>query len=148
MTFGLGRDLNVEIAGLIADLIGRISIGGIQGGRIVLGGSSGSEGGSGTPPGGFVGQLIQKNAAYDTDELMSVQTTSASSLLDNLNHIRAWLDPARWLRAQAQDPPDMTLYVRPGIVYFSSGSPPTVFAGGNSPTFTAPGSDAKIDCSI
>lgn len=144
MTFALGRDFNVEIAGLVDEQIARLSMG-FQGGKPNLGGGPGPDGGSGLPPSGFVGQLIQKKVAYDTSEALSVETTSGSSLLDNLNHIRAWLDPARWLRAQAQSPPDMTLYVRPAVVYFTSGSPPTVFPGGNSPAFTAPPSQDRID---
>jgi len=144
MTFALGRDFNVEIAGLVAEEIARLSMG-FQGGKPNLGGGPGPDGGSGLPPTGFSGQLIQKKSAYDTTEGMSVETTSGSSLLDNLNHIRAWLDPARWLRAQAQSPPDMTLYVRPGIVYFTGWGAPTVFGGGNSPAFTAPPSQNRID---
>jgi len=56
---------------------------------LALGGTSGSSGGAGSPPGGFLGMLIQTKIAYDTSELASVTITSGStSLLDNLNHIR------------------------------------------------------------
>lgn len=56
---------------------------------INLGGLSGVGGGIGTPPGGFVGQLIQTRVAYDDDELATSFTPlSGMSLLDNLNHIR------------------------------------------------------------
>ena len=51
-----------------------------------LGGASGSGGGSGTPSGGVLGQLIQGNVTYDTSELSSA--SGSSSLLDNLNHLR------------------------------------------------------------
>lgn len=60
-------------------------------GRVNLGGASGGGGGAGSPPGGFLGKLKQTKVAYDTDELASLSTGSDSSLLDNLNHIRARL---------------------------------------------------------
>lgn len=53
-----------------------------------LGGTSGSSGGVGAPPAGFLGMLIQSRVAYDTTEAATAATTSGSSLLDNLNHIR------------------------------------------------------------
>ncbi len=53
---------------------------------IYLGGSSGSNGGVGVPPGGFIGSLIQTKVAYDTTEAESL--LGSSSLVDNLNHIR------------------------------------------------------------
>lgn len=55
---------------------------------LVLGGSSGSNGGLGGPPGGFVGHLPQKRVAYDTSESETLVVPSGASLLDNLNHIR------------------------------------------------------------
>jgi hypothetical protein len=56
---------------------------------INLGGVSGSGGGAGIPPAGFVGQLVQTRVAYDADELATLYTPpSGMSLLDNLNHIR------------------------------------------------------------
>jgi hypothetical protein len=55
---------------------------------IYLGGSSGTTGGSGAPPGGFIGKLAQQYVAYDTSEAETLSTGSKSSLLDNLNHIR------------------------------------------------------------
>jgi len=58
---------------------------------IYLGGSQGSSGGTGTPPGGFIGQLIQSRVTYDTTELASSATSGSPSLVDNLNHIRARL---------------------------------------------------------
>lgn len=54
-----------------------------------LGGISGTNGGLGGPPGGFIGQLPQTRVAYDTDEVASSGIpASGVSLLDNLNHIR------------------------------------------------------------
>lgn len=56
---------------------------------INLGGGTGGGGGSGTPIGGFAGQLIQSKVAYDTTE--STDPTlppSGRSLVHNLNKIR------------------------------------------------------------
>lgn len=54
-----------------------------------LGGLSGSGGGVGGPPGGFVGQLRQSRVAYDETEAETDFTpASGMSLVDNLNHIR------------------------------------------------------------
>lgn len=53
-----------------------------------LGGVSGSAGGAGGPPGGFIGWLPQTRVAYDIDEIASSGITSSGTLLDNLNHIR------------------------------------------------------------
>ena len=54
-----------------------------------LGGISGYSGGVGSPPGGFVGKLVQTRVAYDGSELSSSGIpASGASLLDNLNHIR------------------------------------------------------------
>src|SRR3990167_9108867 len=58
---------------------------------IFLGGTAGSGGGVGTPPGGFIGQLVQRQVTYDTDESDLSLTAGSSSVLDNLNHIRARL---------------------------------------------------------
>lgn len=57
---------------------------------INLGGVPGSGGGSGIPLGGFIGQLIQSQVAYDTTEaaLQGGPVGSGWSLVDNLNHIR------------------------------------------------------------
>jgi len=61
---------------------------------INLGGVPGSGGGSGGPPGGFYGQLIQAQVAYDTTEAAVAGGPVASgwSLVDNLNHIRYLLN--------------------------------------------------------
>ena len=57
-----------------------------QGGRMVLGGTAGENGGIGGPPGGFIGQLAQRYVTYDTTEAATL--SGESSLVDNLNHIR------------------------------------------------------------
>ena len=61
-------------------------VGSHQRGRTVLGGSSGSAGGTGGPPGGFIGKLAQGYVCYDTTEAEAI--TGTTSLVDNLNHIR------------------------------------------------------------
>lgn len=60
-----------------------------------FGGEPGASGGSGVPPGGFTGQLIQSRVTYDTSEAASLDVPvalSGASLLHNLNRIRYWLD--------------------------------------------------------
>jgi hypothetical protein len=59
-----------------------------------FGGDPGPSGGSGVPPGGFTGQLIQSRVTYDTSEASSLDvpvSLSGASLLHNLNRIRYWL---------------------------------------------------------
>lgn len=58
-------------------------------GLVNLGGASGAAGGTGSPPGGFLGKLPQSRVAYDTTE--AATATGGSTLVDNLNHIRARL---------------------------------------------------------
>jgi len=58
----------------------------------VLGGTTGSGGGTGGPPAGFVGQLSQINVTYDLSEIGASGISATPSLLDNLNHIRYRLD--------------------------------------------------------
>ncbi len=53
------------------------------------------------------------------------------------------LDSASYLKAYQQSTPDLTLLVAKGNVYF--GATLVEFAGGNSPSFTAPSSDPRID---
>jgi hypothetical protein len=56
---------------------------------LVLGGYTGSGGGAGGPPGGFLGYLPQYRVTYDLSELESdFSPTISGSLLDNLNRIR------------------------------------------------------------
>jgi len=58
-----------------------------------LGGVPGLDGGSGVPLAGIVGQLIQTAVTYDTSESATLYTPpSGMSLLDNLNHIRYWIN--------------------------------------------------------
>lgn len=71
---------------------------------LVLGGVTDSGGGSGGPPGGFVGQLPQARVTYDTDESADYGTpTSGMSILDNLNHIRARIEDLEVLDANCDD---------------------------------------------
>ena len=59
---------------------------------LFLGGVSGSGGGLGGPPGGFVGFLPQTQIAYDSTEAANYGfVASGTSLIDNLNHMRARL---------------------------------------------------------
>lgn len=74
--------LNDEIDGKIR----AATLGFSQTGRLVLGGEVGPDGGSGTPPGGFIGKLNQNYVTYDTTEALA--SGGVSSLVDNLNHIR------------------------------------------------------------
>ena len=56
---------------------------------LFLGGISTSGGGSGGPPGGFVGKLPQTKITYDmSEEATDYTPLSGYTLLDNLNHIR------------------------------------------------------------
>lgn len=55
-----------------------------------LGGTTGSGGGSGAPPGGFIGQLPQSQVTGDTSELRTLHSGSIASLVDNLDRIRYW----------------------------------------------------------
>lgn len=65
-------------------------LGAVQDGRVVLGGSAGSYGGTGDPPAGFWGQLRQGNVAFDTAGSRPCSSGSAGSdsLVDNLDRIR------------------------------------------------------------
>jgi len=86
----LYTDLEVRIMQLIEAATLKNSVGTLQGNKIVLGSLSGPAGGSGLPIVPFVGQLSQKFVALDTDEFaITTIPTSGSSLLDNLNRIRA-----------------------------------------------------------
>ena len=72
---------------VIAEMMGQMRRRGLIS-PIYLGGVSGSGGGIGTSPGGFIGRLIQSKVAYDTSEL-NTNTSGSTSLVDNLDHIRA-----------------------------------------------------------
>ena len=109
-----------------------------------LGGTTGPSGGSGAPPGGFYGQLPQIRVAGDSTESFVYTSGSVSSLLDNLNNIRAWEQPATWFMAHEQYPAANTLTVMPGVWHFSSGSV-LLWAGGTSPANSLPVSNPRID---
>lgn len=53
-----------------------------------LGGISGPDGGTGGPPGGFIGLLPQTKITYDETEAATLVTVESGNLVDNLNHIR------------------------------------------------------------
>ena len=55
---------------------------------IWLGGTSGSGGGVGKSPGGFIGQLVQGQSTFDTSE-SNLFTSGSGSLVTNLDRIRA-----------------------------------------------------------
>lgn len=55
---------------------------------INLGGVASVSGGSGGPPGGFIGYLPQTRVSYDLSEDETLVVPSGPSLVDNLNHIR------------------------------------------------------------
>lgn len=65
-------------------------LGALQDGRVVLGGSAGSAGGTGDPPAGFWGQLRQANVTYDTagSRACTAGSAGSASLVDNLDAIR------------------------------------------------------------
>jgi len=86
----LTTDLSEQILALIR-MEAYSLLGAIQDNKVVLGGSSGSDGGTGEPPAGFVGQLIQSNVAYDTagaTRACSAGSAGSSSLVGNLDAIR------------------------------------------------------------
>lgn len=61
----------------------------------------------------------------------------------DLNKLRDDAFASSWLLAHEQTVPDLTLKVENGTIYF--GVTPIVFAGGNSPSFTAPSTNPRID---
>jgi len=80
------ENLTPNLGQIIVDLL-ESNVSYTQTRPIVFGATSGSGGGIGAPPGGFIGKLGQRYVAYDTDELETLETTG-SSLVDNLNHVR------------------------------------------------------------
>ena len=71
-------------------------------------------------------------------------STAGQTYRTNLyNDLREEARASSYLLAFAQDTPDLTLKVSPGNPYF--GTTLVEFAGGNSPEFTAPSSDPRID---
>lgn len=77
----LTREWNKQIMDYIQALLNKPR-------KIVLGGTSGSGGGSGYPPGGITGQLPQRYVSYDTTEADTAGSTPSPSLVHNLNRIR------------------------------------------------------------
>lgn len=59
------------------------------------------------------------------------------------NDLRDEAYASSMLQARAQTVPDLTVYVNPGVVYINGVK--IVFAGGNSPSFTAPSTNPRID---
>jgi hypothetical protein len=110
---------------------------------LVLGGSSGSGGGSGTSPGGVFGLLPQKHVAGDTTESFLFSSGSPSNLVYNLNNIRGWLLPSHNFWADTSN--SNYLIISSGSWYYEDGKPPMSFAGGNTPSLTAPVSGSRYD---
>ncbi len=76
-------DLTYDIAEMIGQSRRRSGID-----PLYLGGVSGSGGGVGTSPGGFIGKLVQSKVTFDTSEL-NTHTSGSTSLVDNLDRLRA-----------------------------------------------------------
>lgn len=108
-----------------------------------LGGSSGGDGGSGGPPGGFIGVLPQKQVAGDTTESFMFSSGSQSTLVDNLNNIRAWLTPAHNFWADTVG--DNTLFISSGSWYYANMVAPLYFTGGYTPPIIAPVGGDRYD---
>lgn len=115
----------------------------LQAAGINLGASSGSLGGVGVPPGGIFGQLGQTYVAGDTDESFIYTSGSISSLLSNLNNIRAYEKPATYFFAHENNPADYSVVVMPGIWHYGSGS--YLISAGGQVTFTPPATNNRID---
>ena len=116
----------------------------IMGGKLILGAISGVDGGSGQPWGGVVGQLAQSLVAYDTAETAIATTASATSLVDNLKHIRYNQLPATWFNAVPTIPRDMHVTITSGTWYTGENTR-IEFVGGVTPTITAPTTNPRID---
>ena len=104
---------------LILKMIEQKISGAIMGGRLNLGGDSGEDGGDGGWPINPIGLLPQRWVANDTTERETPElfgTTRSgwwNSLLDNLNHIRYWQQPARMFEPQFDG--TYTVTVREGL---------------------------------
>ena len=126
---------NSEIASLFAQLKYEVRV-------MLLGGSTGSGGGSG----GFaLGQTPQKKVAGDTTESTVYTTGEITSLLDNLNNIRAWGLPSKDFFVTQTDPTSSAVTVLPGEWDYTNGQPPLVYAGATSPTISAPVGGDRYD---
>jgi hypothetical protein len=66
-----------------------------------------------------------------------------TALATQYNNLRKDAYRASYLLAHEQSTPDLTLYVEPGVFYI--GATRVIYAGGNSPTFTAPVTNPRID---
>lgn len=126
-----------------------------------LGGVAGPSGGSGIPPGGLQGQLIQRRVAYDITEASysGIKTTPPSgSLVDNLAHIRFRLDALESggggitsieVRDEGIKQGDATVldFIGTGITATVSGTIATIISGsggGNGGTTITFGSENEI----
>jgi hypothetical protein len=107
---------------------------------INLGGVPGSGGGSGGPPGGFYGQLIQSQVAYDTTEaaVQGGPVGSGWSLVDNLNHIRYSILNSQSLPLVIQDEGTLVAsgipilnFTGPGVTASLTGSSVTIAVTGS-----------------
>jgi hypothetical protein len=91
---------------------------------INLGGSGGTDGGSGIPIGGMHGQLIQTKVAYDTTEAAysGIRTNVPSgSLVDNLAHIRLDLQTVSGASPLAVQENDVTITSQTNTLNFEGG---------------------------
>ncbi len=111
-----------------------------------LGGTSGSGGGSGGPPGGFIGVLPQGQVAGDTTESFLFSSGSASTLIDNLNNIRAWLTPAHNFWADVTE--TNQLLISSGSWYYANQVAPLSYTGGYTPSLSAPVGGDRYDLLI
>lgn len=66
-----------------------------------------------------------------------------AALASQYNDLRSDAYGGSMLLAHQQTTPGMTLYVEPGVCYISATR--VIFAGGDSPTFTAPSANPRID---
>lgn len=102
----------------------------------------------GNPPRPFIGQLAQRYVAYDSTEaehpgLNAILLSGwENSLLDNLNHIRYWQQPARWFEPTFNDTYYVT--VKPGIWWRGAGNY-TDFEGGQIQVTSPDPSNPRID---
>lgn len=66
-----------------------------------------------------------------------------NALATQYNNVRDDAKGGAALLAHEQSTPDATLYVEPGVIYFNGLQ--VIFAGGNSPSFSAPSANPRID---
>ena len=63
--------------------------------------------------------------------------------IDQYNNLRDDAKASSWLLPHQQSTPNLTVYVEAGVYYFNNTR--YEFAGGNSPSFTAPSTNPRID---